>query len=73
MRKLSLAKLFEFENDFFALLEQMQAHVNHIGKEMDVRDAYGIMQSLQKDLTLHSKNMGIPEEDLAESIQLLVV
>jgi hypothetical protein len=49
---------------FFVLLERVQAHTPHIDKEMGVRDAYGIMRSLQRGLTSHSKNMGIPEEDL---------
>jgi hypothetical protein len=63
-RKLVPAKLYEFENDFFVLLERVQAHTPHIDNEMDVRDAYGIMRSSQRGLTSHSKNMGIPEEDL---------
>ena len=63
-RKLAPARLFEFENDFFLLLERVQAQTTHIDKEMDVRDAYGIMRSLRRGLTSHSKNMGIPEEDL---------
>jgi hypothetical protein len=43
---LAPAKLFEFENALFVLLEQVQAQTNHIDKEMDMRDAYGIMCSL---------------------------
>jgi hypothetical protein len=42
-RKLVPAKLYEFENDFFVLLERVQVQTLHIDKEMDVRDAYGIM------------------------------
>ena len=64
VRKLSPAKLFEFENDFFVLLERVQAQTDHINDEMDVREAYGIMRSLRRGVTSHSKNMGIPEEDL---------
>jgi hypothetical protein len=63
-RKLLPAKLFEFENDFFTLLERVQAQTTLIAKDMDVRDAYGIMRSLRQGLTSHAKNMGIPEEDL---------
>ena len=42
IHKLVLAKLYEFENDFFVLLGRVQAQTLHIDKEMDVRDAYGI-------------------------------
>jgi hypothetical protein len=35
-----------------------------IDKEMDVRESYGIMRSLRRGLTSHTKNMGIPEEEL---------
>ena len=63
-RKLAPARLFEFENDFFTLVERVQAQTELIDKEMVVRDAYGIMRSLRRGLTSHSKNMGIPEEDL---------
>jgi hypothetical protein len=58
-RKLVPAKLYEFENDFFVLLDRVQAHTLHIDKEMDVRDAYRIMRSSRRGLTSHSKNKGI--------------
>jgi hypothetical protein len=45
VRKLSSAKMFEFENELFVLLEHVQAHMNHIDKEMDMRNAYGLIQS----------------------------
>jgi hypothetical protein len=64
-RKLVPVRLYEFENDFFVLLERVQAHTPHIDKDMDVQDAYyGIMRLSRRGLTSHSKNMGIPEEDL---------
>jgi hypothetical protein len=56
--------MFEFANDFFVLLERVQAQTEHIDKEMDVRDAYGLMRSSRRGLTSHAKNMGIPLEDL---------
>jgi hypothetical protein len=43
-RKLSPAKLLEFENDFCVLLKQVQAWMTHIYKEIDVRDAYGLIR-----------------------------
>jgi hypothetical protein len=61
---LGIATLFEFENNFFVLLEQVQAQTTHIDKEMDHREAYGIMRLLRRGLTSHTKNRGIPEEDL---------
>jgi hypothetical protein len=63
-RRLSPSKMFEFANDFFVLLERVQAQTEHIDKEMDVRDAYGLMRSSRRGLTSHAKNMGIPLEDL---------
>jgi hypothetical protein len=63
-RKLLPEKLFEFENDFFVLLEWVQALTTLIAKDMDVRDAYGIMRLLRRGLTSHAKNMSIPEEAL---------
>jgi hypothetical protein len=63
-RRLVPVTLYEFENDFFVLLERVQAYTLHIDKEMDVSDAYGIMRSSRRGLTSHSKNMGIAEEDL---------
>ena len=46
------------------LLEWVQAQADHIDKDMDVRDAYGLMRSLRQGLTSHLKNMRILEEDL---------
>jgi hypothetical protein len=63
-RKMFPAKRFEFENGFFILLKRVQAQTTYINKEMDVREAYGIMRSLRWGLAAHSKNMGILEEDL---------
>jgi hypothetical protein len=56
--------MFKFANAFFVLLKRVQAQMEHIDKEMDVRDAYRLMRSSWRGLTSHSKNMGIPLEDL---------
>jgi hypothetical protein len=64
VQQLTPSKMFEFANDFFIILERVQAQTEHIDKEMDVRETYGLMRSSRRGLTLHAKNMGIPLEDL---------
>jgi hypothetical protein len=62
VRKLRPAKLMEFEEDFFKVLERVQDTTDLIPQEMCVRDAYGISRSLRRGVTAHSKNMRIDKE-----------
>jgi hypothetical protein len=54
VQKLLPAKMFEFANDFYVLLERMQVHTDLIDKEMDVRDAYGLSRSSRRGFTSHA-------------------
>jgi hypothetical protein len=62
VRKLRPAKLMEFEDDFYAVLEEVQSTTDLISKEMCVRDECGLSRSLRRGVTAHSKNMQIDEE-----------
>jgi hypothetical protein len=62
VRKLRPAKLMEFEEDFFKVLERVQDTTDLIPQEMCVRDAYGISRSLRRGVTAHSKNMRVDKE-----------
>jgi hypothetical protein len=58
-QKLSPTKLCEIEYDFYTVLGQVQATTNHIDKEMDVTEAFGLPRSLRGGLTAHARNMGV--------------
>jgi hypothetical protein len=45
-RVLTPSKLFEFEHDFFTLIERVQLLTELIDKNLDVREAFGILRSL---------------------------
>ena len=62
VRKLRPAKLMEFEDDFFRVLERVQDTTELISKELCVRDVYGLSRSLRRGVTAHSKNMRIDKE-----------
>jgi hypothetical protein len=61
VRKLRPAKLMEFEDDFFKVLERVQDTTDLIPQEMCVRDAW-ISRSLRRGVTVHSKNMRVDKE-----------
>ena len=55
-------KLYEFENLFFSLLEDVQAlRPDLIDPEMNVREEFGTFRSLRRGVTAHAINMMIPE------------
>jgi hypothetical protein len=58
-RRLQVAKLQEFENDFFTVLERVQAVTTLFPAGIVVRDECGISRSLRRTLTAHARNMGI--------------
>jgi hypothetical protein len=62
VRKLRPAKLMEFEDDFYTVLERVQETTDLISKEICVRDVYGLSRSLRRGVTAHSKNMRIDKE-----------
>jgi hypothetical protein len=63
-RKLALPRLYEFEDDFFTVLEKIQSTTDLIVDSVDVRDAYGILRSTRRDVTSQARNMQIPEDDI---------
>ena len=61
-RRLRPAKILEFEDDFYKVLERVQDTSDLISKELCVRDMFGISRSLRRGVTAHSKNMRIDKE-----------
>jgi hypothetical protein len=58
-RKLVKTKLMEFENDFFTILEKVQATTDLILNDFVVRDECGIARTLRRSVTAHARNMGM--------------
>jgi hypothetical protein len=61
-RRLLPAKLLEFEDDFYLVLEKVQGTTNLISKDIDVRAEYGISRSTRRGVTAHARNMEVPTE-----------
>jgi hypothetical protein len=61
-RRLQIAKLQEFENDFFTVLEKVQAATNLFPEDVEIRDECGIARTLRRTVTAHARNMGIDVE-----------
>jgi len=61
-RRLVPARISEFENDFFELLEAVQLAGECIKTSVDVRSAYGILRSLRRGVTGHARNMKVDRE-----------
>jgi hypothetical protein len=53
--------LAEFENDFYTVLERVQAESNAIDDDVVVREAFGILRSLRKGNAAHALNVNVPE------------
>jgi hypothetical protein len=64
-RKLRPAKMCEFEDDFFSVLERVQATTDTIEKGVDLREEAGIQRTLRRGLTSHALNMDIDPKLLA--------
>jgi hypothetical protein len=58
-RKLRPARMCEFEDDFFSVLERVQATTDTIEKGVDLREEGGISRTLRRGLTSHALNMDI--------------
>jgi hypothetical protein len=63
-RQLVPARLYEFEEDFFRLLREVQATTSFIEPDVVVETEYGILRSNRRGMTSHSRNMGISKPDL---------
>jgi hypothetical protein len=66
-RRLKHSKLQEFENDFFVVLEKVQATTSLFPQECVIRDECGIARSIRRTVTAHARNMGI-DIDLVKAI-----
>jgi hypothetical protein len=53
--KLAKSKLMEFENDFFMVLEKVQATSELFDEGFDVRNECGIARTLQRSVTAHAR------------------
>jgi hypothetical protein len=66
-RRLDPPRMFEMEDEFMTLLEEVQASLEAIEDEIDVRDRYGMERSLRHGVSAHARNMGV-DEDLIKAI-----
>jgi hypothetical protein len=65
---LANGKLFEFEDLFYGILEDVQAlRPDLISEEVNVREEFGILRSLRRGVTSHALNMQI-DPDLLKAI-----
>jgi len=54
----------EFQDDFFTILEHIQATTNLISDTLVIREEAGILRSLRRALTDHARNMRIPKDQI---------
>jgi hypothetical protein len=61
-RNLRPTRLVEYQDDFFRVIEAVQATTGLIGEEICVRDDYGTERTLRRSATAHAKNMGLSDD-----------
>jgi hypothetical protein len=61
-RRLNPPKLFEFEDDFFRVLEKVQATTEFISDDEVVSEIFGILRSSRRGISTHARNMGVSEK-----------
>ena len=61
-RKLKPAQLCEWEDNFFNLLERVQATTELIDDDLDLRQEAGLKRTLRRGVTQHALNMSIDEK-----------
>jgi hypothetical protein len=66
-RKLRPTRMMEFEDDFFRVLERVQATTDFVPKDICVRDEFGISRSIRRSVTAHARNLQVDRE-LLEAI-----
>jgi hypothetical protein len=67
MRNLRRAKLCEFEDDFYRIIERIQDTTDLIEPEVDVRNEYGLPRTTRRTATAHARNMRLPK-DLLDAV-----
>jgi hypothetical protein len=65
-RNLRRAKLCEFEDDFYRMIERIQDTTELIPPEVDMRNEYGLSRMARRIVTAHARNMRLPK-DLMDS------
>jgi hypothetical protein len=66
-RNLREAKLCEFEDNFYRLIERIQDTTNLIPPEVDVRNEHGLPRTTRRRAAAHARNMRLPK-DLLDAI-----
>jgi hypothetical protein len=66
-RRLDPPRMFEMEDDFMSILEEVQATTEAIDDELDVRERFGMERSLRRGVSAHARNMEV-DEDLIKAI-----
>jgi hypothetical protein len=61
-RNLRKAKLCEFEDDFYRVIERIQDTTELIAPEVDVRNEYGLPRTTRRTATAHARNMRLPKD-----------
>jgi hypothetical protein len=59
-RNLRKAKLCEFEDDFYRVIERIQDTTDLIPPETDVRNEHGLPRTISRSATAHARNMRLP-------------
>jgi hypothetical protein len=61
----SKPKLCQFDNDFYSVLEDVQAaRADLLAATVYVQEKYGILRSLRRGVTGHATNMEVPEKTI---------
>ena len=58
----STARLEDFEEDFYQVLERVQSSCSVIPSDVNVREEFGLRRSLRRGVTSHAINLGIPDD-----------
>jgi hypothetical protein len=58
-RTLVQTNLMEFENDFFTILEKVQATTDLIRNDFVIRDECGIARTIWQSVNAHARNMEV--------------
>lgn len=58
-QRLATSKLQEFEDDFFTVLEKVQATRTLIDDDVDIQEVYGIGRLGRRGVTVHTINMEV--------------
>jgi hypothetical protein len=61
-RNLRPTRLVEYQDDFFKVIEAVQATTSFIPEDICVRDEYGTERTLRRSATAHAKNMGLGDD-----------